>query len=379
MKNNNAALVIGLCSHGLSITRALASKGIDVFCIEKDFSLPGTKTNKCREIIRIENYESECLLKFLKNNTGKFSSYDHVVLFPSNDKHVKFITENIDKIPSLYKVSWSNCTDTIGKLLEKKNIESASLEKNLNYPNSRVFSCDDIPLTGDFDFSFPTIIKPNAPLSSFKTEIAKNINELKEILVNHKNESPLLVQEYVRGADTSIYFCALIYKDGVELSHLCGRKIKSYPLARGQTTIAETVIADDVYEVARKFFSGLNITGPVSLEIKKDPDGKIWIIEPTVGRTDFWSELCIAAGFNLPYIEYCIATESSEIIDKNYTDIMWYDSEKSPTSYFEDIYNYKKIWPKGKKPVFSYFKADDIKPFLTSTKQFIINHLHFKP
>lgn len=378
MKNNNAALVIGLCSHGLSITRALASKGIDVFCIEKDFSLPGTKTNKCIEILRIDNYESDCLLSFLKANIEKFSSYENVVLFPSNDKHVKFITENADKIPRLYKISWSNCTGVIGNLLEKKNIESVTLKNGLNYPKSRVFSRDDIPLTGDFYFSFPTIIKPNAPLSSFKTEIAKNIDELKLILVNHKNECPLLVQEYVSGTDTSIYFCALIYKDGIELSHLCGRKIKSYPLARGQTTIAETVIADDVYEVAKKFFSGLKITGPVSLEIKKDSDGQIWIIEPTVGRTDFWSELCIAAGFNLPYIEYCIATESNERIDQNYTDIMWYDSEKSPTSYFEDIFSYKRIWPKGKKPVFSYFRVDDIKPFFTSTKKFIINHLHLK-
>ncbi len=372
MKNNNAALVIGLCSHGLSITRALASKGIDVFTVEKDMSLPGTKTNSCIEILQINDYENDTLLRFLNSNVEKFNTYQSIVLFPSNDKHVKFIAENIKNIDRIYKVSWSECSDTIYKLLEKKNIESVALEKELNYPKSKTFEETDIPLNENLSFYFPAIVKPNAPLSSFKTEIAQNLSELKEILEKYKNEAPLLIQEYIEGSDTSIHFCALAYKDGIELSHLCGRKIKSYPEARGQTTIAETIVDEEVYQVAVKFFEGSNITGPVSLEVKKDPTGKIWIIEPTIGRTDFWSELCILADFNLPYIEFCIATNQDVIINNVYKEIMWYDTEKSPKSYFEDIVKYKSLKPKGKHPVFSYFRLNDIKPFLYAIKRLIV-------
>lgn len=371
MKNNSAALVIGLCSHGLSITRALASKGIDVFTVEKDMSLPGAQTNSCIEILQINDYENDTLLKFLDSNAERFNTYQSVVLFPSNDKHVKFIAENINNINSIYKVSWSKCSDIIYKLLEKKNIESVALEKNLNYPKSKVFEKNDIPLNENLYFVFPVIVKPNAPLSSFKTEIAQNLIELKEILEKYQNEAPLLIQEYIEGSDTSIHFCALAYEDGVELSHLCGRKIKSYPEARGQTTIAETIIDEEVYQFTVKFFEGLNITGPVSLEIKKDPTGKIWIIEPTIGRTDFWSELCIRAGFNLPYIEYCIATNQKFTINKSHKQIMWYDTEKSPKSYFEDVIKYKSFKPNGKHPVFSYFRLNDIKPFLYAVKRLI--------
>jgi CelD/BcsL family acetyltransferase involved in cellulose biosynthesis len=43
----------------------------------------------------------------------------------------------------------------------------------------------------------------------------------------------------------------------------------------------------------------------VSLELKRDVDGSLWAIEPTIGRTDFWVGLCIENGVNLPLIEYC--------------------------------------------------------------------------
>ncbi len=368
LKQKSAAIVIGLCSHGLSIVRGLASEHVDVFCIEKNFDQPGTKTNKCIKIFEVSNYSSESILQCLDEISKEFNEYDSVVLFPSNDRHVKSLCEISHSILPLYKISWSHCSDKIMELLEKKNIESEAVKKELNYPKSFVLNKKDIQsLSIDLRVRFPAIIKPNAPLSSFKTEIATDKNALECILTRHISEAPLLVQEYIKGDDTSIFFCALFYKNGVEISHLCGRKIKSFPPARGQTTIAETVLDQNVYQVARKFFDGLNISGPVSLEVKKDEDGNIWIIEPTVGRTDFWSELCIASGFNLPYLEYCLALSRDFTIPSSFSEIMWYDSERSPKSFLQDVVKYKMLYPKGKRPVFSYFNKSDIQPFFSST------------
>ena len=364
----SAAIVIGLCSHGLSIVRALAAEDVDVFCIEKNFDQPGVKTNKCKRIFTISDYTSSSILACLDTISAELIQYDSVVLFPSNDRHVKSLCEISHSIRSLYKISWIQCSTKILELLEKKNIEAEALRKTLNYPKSFLLDKQDIqPFGNKLDVRFPAIIKPNAPLSSFKTEIAANEEQLDTKLNTHLSQAPLLVQEYIAGDDTSIFFCAIFYDKGTEIAHLCGQKIKSHPPGRGQTTIATTVIDDEVYTVARKFFEGLSISGPVSLEVKKDPVGKIWIIEPTVGRTDFWSELCIAAGFNLPYLEYCLALGIPLEQPSSFSDVMWYDSERSPESYLRDVLHYKSIYPNRKKPVFSYLNKTDIKPFLYST------------
>lgn len=366
-KQKSAAIVIGLCSHGLSIVRALAIEGVDVFCIEKNLDQPGVQTNKCRRIFTISDYSSSSILACLDAISAEFINYESVVLFPSNDRHVKSLGEISNSILSLYKISWIQCSKKIMELLEKKNIEAEAVKKNLNYPKSFVLETKDIQqFSHQLDVRFPAIVKPNAPLSSFKTEIASDVQHLGEILTIHESEAPLLVQEYISGDDTAIFFCALFYNNGIEVAHICGRKIKSYPPARGQTTVAETVVDNDVYSVARDFFYGLNISGPVSLEVKKDPSGKIWIIEPTVGRTDFWSELCIASGFNLPYLEYCLALGKDIPPLKSFSEVMWYDSERSPRSFLQDVIKYKMFYPKGKKPVFSYFNKSDLKPFFSS-------------
>jgi predicted ATP-grasp superfamily ATP-dependent carboligase len=76
----------------------------------------------------------------------------------------------------------------------------------------------------------------------------------------------------------------------------------------GHTTIGEPFPDDQVYAETRRFFDGLQLSGPVSLELKRDPDGVLWVIEPTIGRTDFWIGLCVANGVNLPLVEYCHQT-----------------------------------------------------------------------
>lgn len=371
MRDNKrtAAVVIGLCSHGLSIVRGLAAGGVTVYGIEKNFDQPGIYTNKCKKIYQLDSFSTDCILKSLKEITNELAHIDKLVVFPSNDNHVKVLAELIGSLPEKCIVSWGACSQSISDLLQKKNIQLQAEKQDLNYPRSFLIQAEHVDGEFKTDFRFPLIIKPNAPLSSFKAEIISTVQELNELIQKYKDETPLLLQEYVDGSDSSIYFCAFIFNKGNELAHLCGRKLLSHPPARGQTVIAETIVDNEVYEFSKRFFADLKLTGPVSLEVKRDSKGKIWVIEPTVGRTDFWSELCIAAGLNLPYIEYNIALEREIILPAETIDIMWYDSSRSPASYPSDVLRYKSLYPKGKKPVFSYFNTDDLKPCFDAFKR----------
>jgi hypothetical protein len=78
------------------------------------------------------------------------------------------------------------------------------------------------------------------------------------------------------------------------------------------------------------FFEGLELSGPVSLERKQAPDRRQWVIEPTVGRTDFWAELCVANGVNLPLIEYCSTTGSPIPPAAPCSRNLWLNGERDP-------------------------------------------------
>ncbi len=141
----------------------------------------------------------------------------------------------------------------------------------------------------------------------------------------------------------------------------------------GHTTIAEAVADPEVYACARQFFDGLELSGPVSLEVKRDSNGRLWVIEPTVGRTDFWVGLCIQNGFNIPLLEYLQQQELLGRLTKIGSKTVWINEERDPSGF---------LWLLASRPAmmkrkfsFLYACTDDYVPFLVYLKQAAISSL----
>ena len=119
------------------------------------------------------------------------------------------------------------------------------------------------------------------------------------------------MQEWIEGGASDLFFCAAYLQDGECITTFTGKKLESYPPALGQTTVAVSVDDEEVAAATRAFFKGTGLYGPASLELKRAPDGRLWVIEPTVGRSDFWLGLCTRAGLNLPLMEFQHALHGS--------------------------------------------------------------------
>jgi len=215
------------------------------------------------------------------------------------------------------------------------------------------------------NFRYPVIIKPAKPLSSFKTQIAANHDEVNKLTEKFAADLPFVAQEYIEGGDQTLYFCALTLNSGNLVQSMGGQKLSSFPPARGQTTIAQTFENHEVTNFTLRFFNQFKLSGPVSLEMKKAPDNTYWVIEPTVGRTDFWSELCIKAGFHQPYQEYLIAL-GQKASSTPLSNAVWFDCERAPLNYFKACWTQKTFKPFGKPPAFTYFRLGDLKPFFAA-------------
>jgi predicted ATP-grasp superfamily ATP-dependent carboligase len=360
----HAVVVIGLCSHGLAMARALYKEGVTVYAIEQNMDLPGVKTRTVDKVFKIADFTDLTLLNELKYIRTQLAYHDQLVLMPTNDNHVRFIGEHLPQLRDLYLISWHRCADNILKLQKKEELEAASRLSGLNYPKSYLIENSFDDLSGLTDFLYPIIIKPAKPMSSFKTEIVYDGEMLQFYLSKYKCDLPILAQEFIQGGDNSIHVAELFLSAGQVIQSITGRKVKSYPPERGQATIVELFDDAEVAAQAARFVAPFHLDGPIGLEFKKDVRGQLWLIEPTVGRTDFFAQVVIAAGVNLPYQEYMLALGKKVPYYQNIQPTVWFDNEREPRSFVETCLQQRTLYPFGKHPTFTYFTPSDMKPFV---------------
>jgi predicted ATP-grasp superfamily ATP-dependent carboligase len=184
--------------------------------------------------------------------------------------------------------------------------------------------------------------------------------------VEFSDDFPVLIQDWIAGGESRLSFCALYLDRGRVIARFDGRKLRAQPM--GHTTVAEPVRDDAIYNASQRFFEGLNLTGPVSLELKRDARGTAWVIEPTVGRTDFWLGCCIANGVDLPYLEYCHQAGLPLPSTKQRHGYVWVNAERDPLSLFWYACQVVKRALSQRRVALLYWARDDIRPSLRSLR-----------
>ncbi len=367
-KKSVPAVVVGLCAHGLALCRALNRDGVEVIGLEKHANASGARTNSARVII-VDDINGHGLISHLVQLAQAEFKHQKPVLFLTNDNMIESISQQADLICQYYSLSWGHCAQATAELLDKQNIERRCHDTKLNYPMScvvaKLTSVDLLPS----NMRFPIIVKPSRPLSSFKTITISQPDRYEKLLRPHANSAPFIVQEFIPGDDRQISFCALYLDQGRTVAHFEGRKIQSRPM--GHTTIAIPFSDDALLKYTERFFEGLSLSGPVSLEIKRDSIGKKWVIEPTVGRTDFWVSLCIHSGVNIPLIEYNVQCKLEPFVENENLNerVIWINGERDPLASFRLLYLVPRLLFRSR--IYGvYADSRDPKPLIAHIKKF---------
>lgn len=125
----------------------------------------------------------------------------------------------------------------------------------------------------------------------------------------------LIVQEWVEGPDTEILFSLFICnREAILTGVFPGRKLVCSPPAVGSTAVcvAAPEVAEELHLHTRQFVERVGYRGLGGLEFKRDSrSGRLLIIEPTVGRTDWQEEIATLCGLNLPLLAYQAALEAA--------------------------------------------------------------------
>jgi len=319
-------VVIGLCKHGLFLTRNFIKHQIPVFAIESNFNQPSAKTRygqkiHCKDLNGIELID---VLLRLKNNFNQPTP-----IFPTNDKIVTNLINNYDKIKDHYVLPFITSYN-IEQLKDKNKLHKIAIENNLNIPTTYTLrnqkDLDEIANK----IKFPVIIKPTLPMMSFKSKYCNTLDEITMQLESSiKKGESLLIQEWIQGDDREIFFVGYyISKNGACTAKYSGRKLMSYPEGTGHATVTESYYIPDLVEKGIKFFNQIGYWGLCSIEFKQLNPSKSKFIEVTVGRTDWWIMCCAVNGVNIPMAAYCDITGQDIPFDNKQTNrYVWRDFE----------------------------------------------------
>lgn len=316
-----------MCGHGLSVIHALSDHQIPVIGLETNLDLPGVRT-RFASLEQVDDINGFGLINALLDLRSRIHCPEQPVLFMTNDNMTRTLTMNWHLLCHCYFLSWGHCRHAIASFLEKSNLEAHCRHKKLLYPSSYLLRSN-----ADIDEAIATtgksaIIKPSRPLAKFKTAIPQKRADFEEMVTEYESDLPFLVQTFIQGDDSTIFFCALYLHYGEVLARFDGRKLRSRPM--GHTTVAEPCRQDEIFRETLRFFSGFELSGPVSVEFKRDENGQLWVIEPTVGRTDFWVGLCTANGVNLPLTEYLSQLAIRPEFAPQRDIAVWFNEERDP-------------------------------------------------
>lgn len=312
MAFDTPAVVLGAGINGLGVARSLASARVPVWLLDSDARRPEMHT-RAASPLALSSMQSETLVEELVRVAAAQFSGLRPVLLLTQEESVKIVSEHRDRLSSLYRFSLPPM-ELVDALLHKQGFQHIAEKLDSPIPPLvHVRALADLPAIENL--RYPVVIKPGERSAAYAKQFKKAYRienaatgaELIRRILPVMDD--IVVQEWIEGPDSSIYFC-LQYLDGQGqvAASFSGRKIRSWPPQVGGTAscVAAPDVHDELSSLTTQFFQASGVIGMASMEYKRDSrTGEFRMVEPTVGRTDYQEEVATLNGVNLPHAAWC--------------------------------------------------------------------------
>jgi len=305
----HCAVVAGIELNGLGVLRALGRARIPVIGIDTDINQPSAATRFGRKV-RVAALSGAAFIEELMALRSRLHS-DPVLLL-TQEASVATISANRELLRGAYRISLPP-QDVVEALLDKLRFQV--LAERLGFPIPRLARLREDPDAAALDeLRFPCVLKPTKKtpryserfVKAYKVATAKHALKLWTEMRAVVDE--VVVQEWIEGNDSDVYFC-LQYRPagGAPSISFAGRKTCQWPPLVGGTAscIPAPEVAPELTAMTDRFFAAAGCVGMCSMEYKRDSrDGSFYLVEPTVGRTDYQEEISTLNGVNIPAAAY---------------------------------------------------------------------------
>ena len=307
---NAQAIVLGGDVNGLGVARSLGKAGVPLLLLDTDLTRPSMRTRYGRKMA-VPALSGDALLDFLDGLSGIFATKP--VLFATQEASVATLSAAYARVRAHYALALPDHA-LVGALLDKKGFQARAEALGFAVPKSRFLSRGGDEHVFD-ELRFPCVLKPTTKDEAYARQFAKAYRiERQEdaIALWRKMQSVIdhaIIQEWIEGADSDVYFC-LQYRppSGGPATSFCGRKTLQWPPQVGGTATCIPAPEEAAWltDETNAFFGKVGFVGLCSMEYKRDRiTGTFYMIEPTVGRTDYQEEIATLNGVNIPLAAYC--------------------------------------------------------------------------
>jgi D-aspartate ligase len=299
------AIVVGIDLNGLGVIRALGGAGVRVLALDTDLN-KATAATRFGQKKRIRALAGADLITELLSLRPQFDS--NPVLMLTQEASVATVSAARDRLSDAYRFTMPSQV-LMDQLLNKINFQELAERHNCSIPRAlRLFDGDGLERVNEL--RYPCIVKPTAKhpeygkhfAKAYKVSAAEEVSRLWAAMREIVDE--VIVQEWIEGADSDVYFC-LQYRPPTRTQSVSfvGRKTCQWPPQVGGTAscIPAPEVADELTAMTDGFFAAVGFVGVGSMEYKRDRrDGRFYMVEPTVGRTDYQEEIALLNGVNIP-------------------------------------------------------------------------------
>ena len=304
-----SAIVLGGGLNALGVVRSLGQAGVQVCVLDTDPSSPAMRSRyaQARVVCSLEGLE---LMAELQRLAGELGS--KALLFLTEEKSVETVSAYRAELPPNFLIRLPEHQRLL-QLMHKQGFYDLAEPIRAPVPRTvRLQGLQDLHKVAVL--KFPCVLKPSGKSYEYGARFKKayKVGSVHEVEALYREIHPVLadmvVQEWIEGRDSEIYFCLqYIGRDSAVVGSFAGRKIRSWPPRIGGTAscTAAWEHADELAEITATFFRQVGFSGMGSMEYKRDErDGRFYMVEPTVGRTDFQEEVATVNGCNLPLAAY---------------------------------------------------------------------------
>lgn len=312
MAVHTLAIVIGAGINGLGVARSLWRERVPVWLLDSDARRPEMRT-RAAQPLTVHALHGEALVEALIRLASAQFTGMRPVLFLTQEETVRTVSRHREELSEFYRFSLPSM-EMVDALQHKEGFQRLAEKLGSPIPPLvHVRALGDMPAIERL--RYPVVIKPGERHAEYSRQFkkayrAENAEEaaglIRRILTVM---SDVVVQEWIEGPDSNIYFC-LQYLDrhGKVAASFTGRKIRSWPPQVGGTAscVAAPEAHDELCEMTARFFQSTGVLGMASMEYKRDTrSGEFRMVEPTIGRTDYQEEVATLSGINMPYAAWC--------------------------------------------------------------------------
>ncbi|MFC2066159.1 ATP-grasp domain-containing protein [Chloroflexota bacterium] len=294
---NSLAIIRSLGKRGLEVTGAeetrFATSFFSRYCRRRiiypsPYKRPEEFANYLLDVIRRDKYE---------------------VIFPVTDATVMPVARNKEKF-SKYTLVPIPDYEVLMKAMDKAQTIEIAQQNGIAAPETlRIDSSEEVEAIKD-KLRFPVVIKPRIGFGARGLTLCRSPEELisayPEVVATYGN---CLVQEYIPPGGEELGVYVLLNRNSELRAVTVQKRLRSYPVSGGPSTLRETVSRPELIEVALRLLKALQWSGAAMVEFKTDPrdnQPKLMEVNPR-----WWGslQLSILAGVDFPYLLYKLATE----------------------------------------------------------------------